>query len=580
MPVKVRLDLDKSAADKGLEAFGQKAAGILGDLKESVEEALDLEKLDRGFEGAGKALDLFGKVADRAFGPLAAHIGEALGEAFEFSEAGMKIGAAWGPIGGIIGGLAGLLVDASIKAYEFFTATKKISAQWLELQGSVKTTQERLEELKNSAFDLDTLDLSSALSVLGELQSQISAANAAALAGVAGFDKVAGTLKGQFDTLAQSSLEGLIFKVDTLAYGLDTLGEEKTIPQLKSDLEEAGKAVETAKGRVGDLRKELASTKLISVERLLTLFADYKRATYDAEKATKELAAADKAYTDAATKGAAARKKAREEEKKALADQLKILNDSVIFELNKEAIEARLAREELDRIEEEKEAYEAAVEDQIQASIRWHDQQSEARARARDEEEEYREERRLALEEDFAELTAGYQDALAPLAQFVGAIFGAITKNIEAGNKALAGVGRAARGAVAEILKGFAKQWGAQAIAELAAGFASLALGPIGGVPASQHFAAAGLYGAAAAAAGVGGAALSRGASSPASSPAASAGGSPSLGSGDRAPSQGGTIIVQMSGNMFLEGGERDIARAGRRIAGAVNASRRDRLAA
>lgn len=38
----------------------------------------------------------------------------------------------------------------------------------------------------------------------------------------------------------------------------------------------------------------------------------------------------------------------------------------------------------------------------------------------------------------------------------------------------------------------------------------------------------------------------------------------------------GGNISITLKDNMFLEGGDRDLARAGHKLAGALNASRRD----
>jgi hypothetical protein len=119
-----------------------------------------------------------------------------------------------------------------------------------------------------------------------------------------------------------------------------------------------------------------------------------------------------------------------------------------------------------------------------------------------------REARQIA---QWQELQQEYLSALQPIGDVTTALFDQVAENVAAGEKAFAGFGKAARGAVSEVLKSKAKEWGAEALASLAAGFASLALGPVGGVPASLHFKAAAGYGAAAVAAGVGGVALGKG---------------------------------------------------------------------
>lgn len=181
-----------------------------------------------------------------------------------------------------------------------------------------------------------------------------------------------------------------------------------------------------------------------------------------------------------------------------------------------------------------------------------------------------------------AEETANFQRLLAPVGRVADTVFGTISRNIESNKRALAGVGAAFKSAIAEELKALARKLGVKTLEETAAGLAASFVNP---PAAASHFAAAGLYGLAAGAAGGAGALLARGASS--SPPAAATSGgsvgggsaSPSFGSSfDRAGGRaGGTTIVQLSGNMFLNGDDRSLAQAGHRLGAALGAARLDR---
>lgn len=92
----------------------------------------------------------------------------------------------------------------------------------------------------------------------------------------------------------------------------------------------------------------------------------------------------------------------------------------------------------------------------------------------------------------------------------IESVTGRLYENIEAGKDAFEGFGDAVASGIRDALKAIGKQFAVQALGEAASGLASLALGPIGGISAGAHFAAAAGFAAAAVAAGVGSALVGR----------------------------------------------------------------------
>jgi hypothetical protein len=177
--------------------------------------------------------------------------------------------------------------------------------------------------------------------------------------------------------------------------------------------------------------------------------------------------------------------------------------------------------------------------------------------------------------DSMAAFTEIYKQRLQPLADIAGDVFGQITDNIEAGNKAWGSLGPAVRKATGEALKALGKRWGIEALGELAASLSALAWGNLKG--AGEHGASAALYTAGAIAAGVGGAALSRGGASAGlgSNPGAGGGGSPSLGrSASQSSQPAAPIVIDMRNAVFPTSNLSDAQRFGEAIAQSLGGAR------
>lgn len=133
--------------------------------------------------------------------------------------------------------------------------------------------------------------------------------------------------------------------------------------------------------------------------------------------------------------------------------------------------------------------------------------------------------------------TSMLESTIGPLSQFDAykQAWEGLTSAVTAGYSAMVdgsmSFGKAFKQSIAEALKSTGAMMMIEALKETAAGFASLALGPIGGVSAAGHFKAAGLYAAGAVAAGVAARGLGGGGGG------ASAGGGATGGAPARAPS-------------------------------------------
>jgi hypothetical protein len=188
---------------------------------------------------------------------------------------------------------------------------------------------------------------------------------------------------------------------------------------------------------------------------------------------------------------------------------------------------------------------------------------------------------------EFNDLAAQYERMMQPIGQITGAVFDTLYQGIAQNNLALEDLGKAARGAVADVLRTLAKEWGAKAIASAAAGFSALALGPVGGVSAGQHFQAAALYAAAAGTAGAssliagagtqaGGRSAGGGGAGGGSGGSSGGGSSPSLGRAANAGTQTQTpTIVNLTIQSLTPGDRRQWEEAGGAIAIALDTHKR-----
>ncbi|HYF26782.1 MAG TPA: hypothetical protein VD931_13660, partial [Baekduia sp.] len=157
-----------------------------------------------------------------------------------------------------------------------------------------------------------------------------------------------------------------------------------------------------------------------------------------------------------------------------------------------------------------------------------------------------------ALDEGANMMTAAGQQMAAGMAQ-------ALTAAIVEGRNFKSAMAQATR----EVLKGLATQAFTKAIFHTAEGFGALALGPIGGLTAAQHFKAAAMFGAVGVSAGLGARSIGTGSSAGAGSGAPVRAGGSSFGSGLGSRGAANDNQQPITFNLtVLPGGEAEAGRA------------------
>jgi hypothetical protein len=572
MAVQVKVDFDKGPANKALGEVQDTAANRFKELGKIAEESLKFEKIKAGLEG----LKVFAENLGPILGQADKDTAKTVDKMVKLGDAGFKIGSMFGPLGGLIGGAIGVV------AGYFVAASEKAAALRLKLT----EIRNAAEDSRAKLAEMDQVTIAAVSKEIDQFRDKIYGVGRDAEAARNAVRQLLGIgakeLAESFDAAAASTA-GL--KDATIAI-LQPV--ELTADQAKAKLNEAAKLVkyteEQIKEAAGRIRKNIKEgvndeATLKQQEKLLDALkrnlVQYTKAQLDAAGAIRKAIDADIAAEEAAKNKAADAAKKREEKQTADWEKER-LKRQAIAEKTTQAIADREMKWYQDQ--QAAQAYFADLEER-NTRARVALIQSTKEARDKDAADAKANAERLLAEQlaMYNEAKAGFEKLLAPMGAIVSATFGQISKNIEQGNKAFRGVGLAAKAAVADVLKAFAKQWGAQALSEVAAGLASLALGPVGGVSAASHFAAAAGYGAAAAAAGLGGAVVARnvaassgGSSSSASSSApSSSNGSPFLGS--KQQTSGGQIIVQMNGNLFMgSGDDRALEEPGRNLGRAL----------
>lgn len=505
---------------------------------------------------------------------------------------GLRLGNAFGgPVGAVIGGVFGSLIG-------YLTASTKATQ---ELNDALAKTTEALESSISKAREFgDAIDVQSTIAYLLDLKDAINAAGDGTVQQLAA---MATASDGTNEALSgiETQYQTLIKNIDEATEATD--GSKKSFAELQERADDARTKLANIATTVNDdrieferLRDVLKSTNWLDVSSLLsqlddvktaytTLKTDSKEATEavkDAKTATaEEQAAQDKIDNEKKAKKAKAKaeaKQADEDAKKARQEETadwfrhKELVDAVEQDERDQAAATAAYKKKLNQELYDdwiKKRNEITTGDDIARADRLEAEKYAADVAKRTSDEQ------LA---DFQSNVAAFSAVLQPFASVTSAVFGKITQNIEQGKKAWQGFGEAFRGGVSEALKALGKQWGAQALGETAAGLASLALGPIGGVSASAHFAAAAGYAAAAIAAGVGGALIGRKSDTQGSvvpsSPGSSAGGGssggfsggPGASAGTQSSNPQAALVVNVYGVPFGTLSERELAAIGGRV--------------
>jgi hypothetical protein len=593
MPVRVRVVFETQEAKEQLEKLTEEAKGGFRELAKLAKESVALDKLKDAFEGVNMIVQA---TPEGIFG-IDAATKQAMQTSADYAEGLSKIGSLFGPIGSIAGGalgaVVGYFVGAEAAAQEAAKKIQEIRAETEKMVAGFRKAGEELT-LEANIRELEALD-----KALEENARWMKGAGEGIAEYIRRHEELAAIQEGRAAAAADQMIERAARLAKTIEEGETSFsGGQKSIEALSIAVGEAGTALTTAEEKAKGFIDRLGVAQSIFgalgidttrlYKELVKNEGDVEAALDKRRRAEEELA---RAIEEKERKDAEAWRKAKERRRQD-AEELLALIESVGRNAAGEGQAKQ--REEFDKYvdsviygTQKISADELALQELYRKNAEESDELRERRianlqAISAAEEAE-RQKKKAEIEADFAELKSQYAAALAPLGQIIGATFGQIQKNIEAGNRAFAGVGKAAAAAVAEALKAMAKQWGAQALAETAAGLAALALGPVGGISAAQHFAAAAGFGLAAGAAGLGGAVVARAtggaeASAPPSAASSGGGGSPSLGGADfRGGQVGGTVIVHITGNMFLEGGDRQLAPAGHKLAAALRAAQNDR---
>lgn len=349
-------------------------------------------------------------------------------------------------------------------------------------------------------------------------------------------EEIAKSNQRHLQTLTEHALPELLQIFDSTTEGtkkfheeLAKIGHVDTVKSLQQDLVDAQTELDKAEAGVEAVKKELAKPAPAG-EGFLDYMTRLKKELIDSTLAAGLLSEAQAKFLTAKTAEVNGPKKVtktkdpgmsiaewnrqqdKETQDQANADltkwaeeQLKIMDDE-----RKAAADAQKAWDETvekydaDKAQRILNATAALGDARFKALVEQHKAEAKLEADALAEQQKQ-------FDEATKEITSGINSYLMPA---VEAVTGQLYDNIEHGKKAFEGFGTAVKKGISEALKALGKQFAVQAIGEGAAGIASLALGPVGGISAAAHFAAAAGYGAAAVAAGVGAALLSRNAGS------------------------------------------------------------------
>lgn len=517
--IPAKLELDTKEAEKDIKRTAEAA--------EDMAERLSLEDKIGMF---GDLKDTFQMTATSLLG-LSDASAEALTKIGDLTEKGMMIGAPFGAWGAILGGVVGaglaLLDSRSAAAQE---SMHKLMAQSQQLaEGQLAAAREtrklidELDELDRFSFTGASASIEMINSAATELLEDMELIKTKQL------DYQAAVAKGMTPTEEEkAAYRELGVQAELLLGKFLRLRDEreKNLPEIRTGIVgelssawlDVGAAMDRSKTSMSDL-KGTAKTAKDNLKAARTELVDLRKeaetstdpvALEDISKRAKDLlgtiAGLTKTFDTASDEIEKRNKEATEKMGQALVRSLQKQNKEAEKELKRYA-EPRAAQmiKEYDEFTKQQDAIalaeaEAYVKREEQAAafakadedfawqVYWTKQEIADREKA---------ERQKQLDEDIAAYTSYFNIIAGGLSEFTGQL----EANIAAGNNLFADMGAAAESAVSQVLKALGRQWGLQAIAELAEAWALL------GTPAAaKHFRSAAGYGAAAVGAGVGGA--------------------------------------------------------------------------
>lgn len=618
-------------ADKELEKFSDNAVRHFQRVEQEAEEFRRAggatgaflgrigENLE-SFEGLGEVIGAVGQAAQASVGLIDKETAELIDTTATAAESFGMMGAMLGPIGALAGAAIGAVVG-------YFAATSK---QAQEAAKKLAEIEKRARDTTNEFRGLERIDLSSLATRLKQITDELVKTKGS----TAGIRAEISDLSSKgLDALTLAYEEiGLSAEAASLAASRAVFGDKRSVDDLKKAYEDAKKAAEdlTTKnkeaGEVASLTATLLAMEIIEAQKTYDFFEKQSKVDFTSEDKLpgfeKRLNEANTALSDylknqavliaedakiqgeanallilsaqeLAAKKASLEKGTTQAQKKGLKDREKAEKES-IKERNKLAEEDYLAKQRNERakldffieLENERDRKTAEIIDLgIARRIKKEENLQDTFA------DLYRREIRLrenqAAQEEAAQaekikqlnaLASEYKAILSPFADVLGSITGHILENLELGKSAFDGLAKAAARAISQTLKALGKEYAVKALGETAYGLASLALGPIGGVSAADHFAAAATFGLAALAAGVGGAIAGKAGREDAGAGGgrgASSGFSGGPGASQRTAFETNVqapIIVQF--NSVIPPTERDAAQAGATVSRLIEAHR------
>lgn len=539
---------------------------------------------------------------------------QAASQSAYLAEKGITVGAAFGVVGAVLGGVVGTgLAVLNYRATLAQEALRKLMTESQRLaEGQLQAARET-RQLISSLEDLDKFSLSGASSSIEMINSAATELledmelikkkqldyQAAVAAGMTPTEEEKAAyrelgvqsdlLLGKFlrlrDEREKSLPEirtGITGELSSawLEVG-DALDRSKTsMSDLKGTAKTAKDNLKAARTELTDLRKEAETeTDPVALEeiakRAKVVFAAIAEATKAFDASSDEIERRNKEAAEKAGQALvkALQKQNKEAEKERqryaeprAADMIKEYDE---FTKQQDAIAEFEANAYVKR-DEDRAAFASSVE-QHEWRVFWTKQE------IAEKEKELREKERQ-------ETAQHYEEVFAYATDFLGGFTEQLEANLSAGRGAFERMGLAAQKGVATVLKALGKKWALTATAELAEAFSWLGV-PGGQENAAEHFASAALYGSAAAAAGVAGAVVGgraaakedrlneqeRGASGGGFGGAGTAGRVTDSGPTEQAP----VVIYYGDNNIFTGEGAEGETRAGHRILGLIDRAKR-----
>lgn len=516
----IKVEVDTGDSEAELKALRQQIDGIeqeAGEAQKGLGKLVNLANLDAWKERLGDAKDIFQGVGHELLGLTQQQEDSAVAAA-DLAAKGWALGASFHPLVGLIGaGVGGALGYFGEEARQAEEAAAKLKKEQEELAKAMEKAQKENDELAKSLSEASAKDVPELIGHYADLEEQLSDVSKELKATNPLFDvylarfnllAIAQTKDArQAGELLLKNIQAAQSAANTAIYG----ESKKSAAELKEEIKDLSdpknsKSVPYLSEQLGKLWVQIDDFKnakgLSESGSMLTSWNEQAQAlTAELNAAILKKSELEKSLEEK-TKSA---EKKKEEAPKADKGEL----DFIAFQ-QKAFKDAADERQKL--AEEEAEAQQKRVETEIEqaaqlydAKISWAFAEHDARAALVKLEEEERkrvhEEQLAQYEEAAAFFESTLSDYMLPV---IESVTGQLYENIEAGERAFKNFGQAVASGIQEALKALGRQFATQALGETAAGLASLALGPVGGVSAGAHFAAAAAFAAAALAAGVG----------------------------------------------------------------------------